>query len=145
MKSAQQILLTPDPKKNEKIIQAATNGNSMQFLDAFRAELSQPGATDFPNIKTVCTASFICDYHAVGGMGKAKTLTIIPLVWIHSFYRSNIVNGQYDLDSFHFVCELTNGAKMLLCPVAKNKAAIHAYDALIGYLRSRMTNGGAQR
>lgn len=132
MNNSLRKLISPDSEKQAKNIQKALeNGNSTMYYSAFCTEAAAGNVTDFPTNKAAVSGSFFCDYGNFAKIGL-KLVRIIPLAAIVNVYRSNMVNSEYDYETFRLAIELNNGATVYCCPYVRNaKNSMTIYEDLI--------------
>lgn len=112
MKSIQNIFCSDNPKDNEKLMKKLTATNSINYLQAFKLELSAGQLQDFPKRRFVITPSFICDYK--------NEPVIFPICNIINVYRTNIINNEYNYNSMALAIETNYNTRMFLLQSIRN-------------------------
>lgn len=133
------MLKDDSPKMAKKINKCLESKNcsvmTKTYFESFRQEAISSGtAVDFPKVKIIVTNSYICSYEMTFGF----TVDIVPLSIVENVYRSNIINGEYDYESFYLAIEMSEGRRTYFGRTLRvGKKNLDAFVDVINTIKSK--------
>ena len=137
MASFKEIITDTKPKTVEKLEKALQNGNSTRYFEAAKSEALMASVYDEERIKTVVTDNYVIFYGKFYIFGNSKEIRILPISEIVNIYRTNVVNNEYNYDSFHLAVVMADGRLIFPLTVMRDvKGSFNYFDNLITKIKS---------